>query len=109
MTGQNSLIMFWGRECPHCHVMMKLVERLEKEENVRFEKLEVWHNQENAKKMRSLSSVIKPACGGELGTTTFYDPFGGVALCGEKPYEELRKWALDCLKKPEVREKKSGN
>ena len=109
MTVENSLIMFWGRECPHCHIMMKFVERLEKEENVRFEKLEVWHNQENAKKMRSLSKVIKPACGGDLGTPTFYDPLGGTALCGEKPYEELREWVHSCLKNARVRGKTEGN
>jgi thiol-disulfide isomerase/thioredoxin len=98
MTEEIGLIMFWGRECPHCHVMMKSVERLEKEENVRFERLEVWHNEENAKKMRSLAKIIRPACGGELGTPIFYDPSGGTALCGEKPYEELKEWALNCLK-----------
>lgn len=43
---------FYGTECPHCINMHPLVERLEKEEGVKVEKYEVWHNEENAKKMR---------------------------------------------------------
>jgi len=44
--------------------------------------------------MRALADIIKPACGGYLGTPAFYDPNRNSALCGEKPYETLRDWAL---------------
>ena len=94
MSEEKQIIMFWGKECPHCHAMMPLVERLEKEEGVKFEKLEVWHDEENAKKMRDLASLIRPACGGELGTPSFYNPKNGSVLCQEQTYEALKEWAL---------------
>jgi len=94
MPKKGQLVMFWGSECPHCHVMMPLVERLEREEGVKFKKLEVWHNEANARKMRAIADIIKSACGGVFGTPTFYDPERAAALCGEQPYELLREWAF---------------
>ena len=41
------LIEFYGEECPHCQAMLPLVERLEKEEGLKVERHEVWHNKEN--------------------------------------------------------------
>jgi thiol-disulfide isomerase/thioredoxin len=35
------LIMFHGRECPHCKKMLPLIEKLEGETPVRFEKLDL--------------------------------------------------------------------
>lgn len=103
------LMMFYGRECPHCHAMMPLVERLEREEGLSFEKLEVWHDEENAKRIRALADVIKPACGGELGVPAFYDQRRGAALCGKQPYNVLREWALSGLKmKPEFENVNKG-
>ena len=57
------LVMFHGRECPHCKKMMPLVEKLEQETPVRFEKLEVWHDEKNADLMRSFREAIAPKCG----------------------------------------------
>ena len=47
----SHLLEFYGTECPHCVSMHALVERLEKEEGVRVESLEVWHNKENEKRL----------------------------------------------------------
>ncbi|MQY57460.1 hypothetical protein GH140_04610, partial [bacterium] len=66
-------IMFWARECPHCKNMMPLVDRLIDEEGIEIEKLEIWHNEENADLMRSYKDVIAPKCGGQLRTPTFFD------------------------------------
>ncbi len=90
----GELIMFWGRECPHCHVMMPLVDRLEKEKKVKLVRLEVWHNKENAEQMRKHAGVLRAACGGELGTPAFYNERTKNALCGEVDYETLAEWAL---------------
>ena len=60
------LIMFHGRECPHCTRMMPLVDKLQKETGIALEKLEVWHNEKNADLMRSYKPVIAPKCGGQL-------------------------------------------
>lgn len=86
------IIMFYGAECPHCRAMMPLVERLEKEEGIEMEKLEVWHNERNADLMRKHEAIILKASGGILGTPAFIN--GKKALCGEVPYEELKKWAM---------------
>jgi thiol-disulfide isomerase/thioredoxin len=90
----SKLIMFHARECPHCKAMMPHVERLETEEKIAFEKLEVWHNDKNADLMRSYRSVIAPKCGGQLRTPTFFNADNNDVLCGEVSYEKLKEWAL---------------
>ena len=87
-------IMFWARECPHCRNMMPLVDRLIEEEGVEIEKLEIWHNEENADLMRSFKDVIAPKCGGQLRTPTFFDTETNDVVCGEVEYEALKEWAL---------------
>jgi len=86
--------MFHGRECPHCHVMMPIVDELTENEGIEVEKLEVWHNEKNADKMRSLRSIIAPACGDGLGTPAFVDIKNKRAICGECSYEELKEWMM---------------
>ncbi len=87
------LIMFHGRECPHCKNMMPLVEKLEKETGIKFEKREVWHNEKNADLMRSYKEIIKPVCGGQLRTPTFLNTENNEVVCGETEYEKLKEWA----------------
>ena len=87
------LIMFYARECPHCKKMMPVVDRLEKETGIKFEKLEVWHDEKNADLMRSYRPVIAPKCGGQLRTPTFFNPETEDVICGEVEYEELKNWA----------------
>ncbi len=81
------LIDFYGKECPHCLRMLPLVDRLEKEAGLKVERLEVWHDQENAKK---LEEYDKGQCG---GVPFFINTETGAIICGEAPYEELKKWA----------------
>jgi len=87
------LIMFHARECPHCRRMMPLVERLEKEEGIVFEKLEVWHNEKNADLMRSYRDILAPKCGGQLRTPTFFNTETKDVMCGEVEYDRLKVWA----------------
>jgi thiol-disulfide isomerase/thioredoxin len=89
----GKLIMFHAKECPHCRRMMPHVEKLEKEEGITFDKLEIWHNEENAEKMRSLRDIIAPKCGGQLRTPTFLNSETNDVLCGEVEYDELKEWA----------------
>jgi thiol-disulfide isomerase/thioredoxin len=91
----NKLLMFHGRECPHCKVMMPLVDRLEKETGVTIEKLEVWHDEKNADLMRSYRNIIEPKCGGQLRTPTFMNTETNDILCGEVEYKELKSWAIE--------------
>lgn len=94
----KAIIMFYGRECPHCHVMLPLADRLEKEEKIAINRLEVWHDDKNTGLMRKHRQLIEDACGGEFGVPAFMDEKGEKALCGERPYEELRDWARKAAK-----------
>lgn len=87
----KKIIMFHGRECPHCRVMHPIVDKLI-EEGMDIEKLEVWHDDNNADEMRKFSEVIMKACGTDLGVPTFLDKEGNRAICGEVSYAELKKW-----------------
>lgn len=87
-------VMFYGRECPHCKNMMPYVDKVEKEEKVEIERLEVWHSEKNADLMRSLREIIAPKCGGQLRTPTFLDTETNDVICGEVEYDKLKEWAL---------------
>jgi thiol-disulfide isomerase/thioredoxin len=93
----KKIIMFYARECPHCRVMLPLVDRLEKELKISVERLEVWHDEKNADLMRSFRHILAPACGGQLRTPTFFEPETQAVLCGEVPYEKLKAWAEQAL------------
>ena len=69
--------------------MAPLVERLESEESVRIAKLEVWHNEANASRMRELD---KGYCG---GVPFFFNRKSGKWICGEADYERLKQWATE--------------
>lgn len=80
--------MFTGTECTHCHEMNPLVEKLEQETGVTVDRLEVWHNAENAK---LLQQYDKGFCG---GIPFFYNTKSGKWICGNCEYEELKAWAM---------------
>jgi len=88
----KKIVMFYGQECPHCHIMMHAVEDLNKDEEIEIEKCEVWHNEENAERMRSYKEIIGQACGGDLGVPAFLDEDEKRAICGEMPHEKLKQW-----------------
>lgn len=83
-----ALLLFTGLECGHCKKMYPLVEQLEKEKKVKIEKIEVWHNEKNAEKLRKLDDG---KCG---GVPFFYNEKTKAWICGETSFENLKKWAL---------------
>ena len=84
----SHLLEFYGTECPHCVDMHALVERLEKEEGVKVEALEVWHNKENEKVLEEIPCFKE--CG---GVPFFYNQQTEKFICGETTYETLKAWA----------------
>ncbi|OHA47615.1 MAG: hypothetical protein A2806_03275 [Candidatus Terrybacteria bacterium RIFCSPHIGHO2_01_FULL_48_17] len=78
------LLEFYGGECPHCIRMKPLIQKVEQELNVVFEKYEVWHNPENAKKM---DEYDKGHCG---GVPFFYNTGTHKWICGAVPYEQFK-------------------
>jgi thiol-disulfide isomerase/thioredoxin len=89
----EKFIMFYGQDCPHCHAMMPLVDKLEKELSIKIPRKEVWNDDKNAEKMRKYAHEINHACGGELGVPSFVNLENKTALCGETNYDNLKLWA----------------
>lgn len=85
---EKKLLEFYGLECSHCRRMDPLIEKLEKELDLKMEKYEVWHNEENAKLM---DAYDKGFCG---GVPFFYNTENQKWLCGEVGYPILKDWAL---------------
>jgi len=69
--------------------MDPLVERLEDETGVKVAKLEVWHNDANARRMKEYD---KGYCG---GVPFFINTKTGKWICGSADYERLKKWAME--------------
>jgi len=84
----SHLLEFYGTECPHCERMHELVEKLEKEEGVKFDAFEVWHNKENETRLQELD---KGFCG---GVPFFYNTKTNQFICGEEEYDKFKEWAL---------------
>jgi len=99
------LKFFYGKECPHCHAMMPLVDRLEKENHVTVERLESWHNENNARALTEFDPNGE-RCG---GVPYFYNTESGQYLCGEQPYEQLVGWAQGETVEPSAGHRSVGN
>ena len=84
----SDLLMFTGAECPHCHEMDPLMERLEKEEKIKIEMLEVWHSSKNKKIQEEYDNG---KCG---GVPFFFNKKTKKFICGSTSYANLKKWAL---------------
>ena len=69
--------------------MDPLVERLEDEAGVKVAKLEVWHNDANARRMKEYD---KGYCG---GVPFFINTKTGKWICGSADYERHKKWAVE--------------
>ena len=83
-----ALIMFYGEECVHCHEMVPLVDKLEKEEKVKVERIETWHNSANQKKFREADQGFCEGVPLFVNTTT------GKKICGSTSYDKLKAWAI---------------
>ncbi|MBI5370266.1 hypothetical protein HZA85_03700 [Candidatus Uhrbacteria bacterium] len=77
---------FYGEECPHCHTMMPLVDKLIAEGG-EIKKLETWHDKENAKIFEQKEGN---KCG---GVPYFYNEETGASICGEASEKDVRAWA----------------
>jgi len=80
---------YYGTECHFCVQMAPLVEKLEKEEKLTVDKIEVWHNQANAAELQKIPEFRQ--CG---GVPFFINTKTKKIICGAKDYESFKKWAL---------------
>jgi thiol-disulfide isomerase/thioredoxin len=90
----DRLIEFYGTECIHCARMTPVVDAVERELGRPIVKLEVWHDEENARTMEEHADVLRDVCEGLLGVPAFYNEATGEALCGEQDRDVLLAWAV---------------
>jgi hypothetical protein len=69
--------------------MDPLVKRLENEVDSKVERLEIWHNEGNAKLMKEYD---KSHCG---GVPFFFNKRTGKWICGSTDYDQLKEWATE--------------
>jgi thiol-disulfide isomerase/thioredoxin len=82
-SGNVTVYFFYGKECPHCHNVMPLVESLQKKyPEVDFRILEVWHNDTN----NALLSLLNHKLGRKEGGVP-EAVVGNISLLGE---DEIR-------------------
>lgn len=81
------LYFFYGEECPHCHNVLPIVDKLIGE-GIEIQKLETWHNDANASLFQEKD---KGVCG---GVPFFYNESTGESICGETSEQQIRQWAL---------------
>src|SRR3989339_137254 len=55
-AADKTITLYYGRECPHCQKEEKFLDQLEKDyPEVKVERLEVWHDQDNQEKFKEIS------------------------------------------------------
>ena len=81
------LLYFYGDDCPHCQVMNNLADKLEKEEGISVDRIEVWNNRANEERMVQLDTE---PCG---GVPFFLNTITKKTICGEVSFKELKNWA----------------
>lgn len=82
MTKADHIIEFYGETCQHCIAVAPIVEQIEKELDIKIQKLEVWHNEANRKVLEKYGETVVQACGGYVAVPSFVNTKTGQALCG---------------------------
>ena len=82
-----ALLEFYGDTCPHCVEMKPMVVKVAKTLGVEIESLEVWNNEENAKKLEAIDDGL---CG---GVPFFFNEDAKTFICGSTDEETLSMWA----------------
>jgi hypothetical protein len=67
--------------------MFPLIDRLKEETGLEVQKVETWHNAENAKKLQELDNG---KCG---GVPFFWNEETKEFICGNTEYDKLKGWA----------------
>lgn len=84
----NQLLFFTGKDCDHCELMRRLVDRLKEEFGILVEEKEVWQNESNYRLLENYTKENQCP-----GIPVFVNIKTGVVLCGEVSYNQLRDWA----------------
>jgi len=92
--GLTGFVEFYGAECPHCKKMVPIVEQVEKDTGVTFQKLEVWHNETNVGIMALHADEITRDCG-NMFVPAFLSLKTNKSICGEISADKLKQFILE--------------
>ena len=95
MSNTKRIIEFYGTTCPFCARISPEVDRLEADNPVTVERLEVWNTAENAAKMEALKPLYDEHCNGNMIVPSFYDESTNRLICNPGTYEDLKAWVFD--------------
>lgn len=91
MAKESNFIFYYGKECLYCHKMEPLIDKLEKEEGIKFTKKEVWHDLDNRISLES-DNQDGSLCG---GVPFMFNSDTKKYICGSVEYDKLKAWVLD--------------
>ena len=87
----GDFVEFYGEGCQHCTRMIPVVEMVENETGVIFQKIEIWNNESNKETFLMHADAIERDCG-MLGVPAFYAAKTDRAICGEISAEKLKQF-----------------
>jgi glutaredoxin len=88
VTPATDVILFYGRECPHCQDVEKFLSDNNIAQKVKYDSIEVWHNEDNANLMKEKAKE----CGldqSKIGVPLVYG--GGKCYVGTPDVEAFFK------------------
>lgn len=85
----SDILLFYGRECPHCKDVDKFIEENKIAEKVPFDRLEVFHNSQN----QAILTAKARQCGiedeKEIGVPFLYDAQENKCFIGTPEIEDF--------------------
>ena len=84
----SNIILFYGRECPHCLDLEKFIEENKIAEKVQFDRLEIFHNSKN----RAVLTEKAQICGvdnAKVGVHFLFDAVENKCLMGVSEIENF--------------------
>jgi len=83
------IVLFYGRECPHCLDLEKFIEENKIAEKVQFDRLEVFHNSKNGAILKEKAKGCGIINEQEIGVPFLYDVKENRCLSGTPDIEDF--------------------
>ncbi len=86
-TLNAQMILYYGSECPHCHIVLDYISTNEIDKKIQINSKEVYHNSENQKEMVDLSRICPDIVdtNGNIGVPLAYLPIEKKCILGDQP------------------------
>ena len=85
----SDIILFYGQECPHCRDVDKFLEENRIAEKVKFDRLEVFHNQANGEILAEKARKCGIENEKEIGVPFLYDIQKNQCFTGTPEIEDF--------------------